>query len=48
NEIEEKNENNNLVVYGPITESTGSGTGEQGQRLELKKLSEAIKNKLGK
>ncbi|RFT16422.1 MAG: hypothetical protein OP8BY_1600 [Candidatus Saccharicenans subterraneus] len=48
NEIEEKNEDNNRVVYGPITESTGSGTGEQGQRLELKKLSEAIKNKLGK
>ncbi len=48
NEIEEKNEDNNRVVYGPITESTGSGTGAQEQRLDLKKLSEAIKNKLGK
>ncbi|MDI6697655.1 MAG: SBBP repeat-containing protein [Candidatus Saccharicenans sp.] len=48
NEIEEKNENNNLVVYGPITESTGNGTEGQEQKLELKKLSEAIKNKLGK
>ncbi len=48
NEIEEKNEDNNLVVYGPITESSGSGTGGQQQKLELKKLSEAIKNKPGK
>lgn len=48
NEIEEKNENNNLVVFGPITETTGNETGSQEQKLELKKLSEAIKNKLGK
>ncbi|MCX8159419.1 MAG: InlB B-repeat-containing protein, partial [Candidatus Saccharicenans sp.] len=48
NELEEKNENNNIVVFGPITESSGSGNGEQEQKLKLKKLSEAIKNKLGK
>lgn len=48
NEIEEKNEDNNRVVFGPITESAGSGTGSPEQRLELKKLSEAIRNKLGK
>ncbi|MGB9907077.1 MAG: InlB B-repeat-containing protein [Candidatus Saccharicenans sp.] len=48
NEIEEKDETNNRVVFGPITTSTENGSTGQEQRTGLKKLSEAIKGKIGK
>lgn len=48
NQVEEKDEDNNLVVYGPIGASNGNETRIQERKIELKKISEAIKNKIGK
>ncbi|MGQ9802085.1 MAG: DUF7948 domain-containing protein [Candidatus Saccharicenans sp.] len=48
NEIEEKDETNNRVVFGPITASTeNEGTGQE-QKTGVRKLAEAIKGKIGK
>ncbi|MBC7350002.1 MAG: SBBP repeat-containing protein [Candidatus Aminicenantes bacterium] len=48
NEIEEKDENNNRVVFGPITATSENGSTGQEQRTGVRKLSEAIKGKIGK
>lgn len=48
NSIEEKDESNNTVVFGPITSSNQGGGSQESQKLELRKLSDGIKNKTGK
>ncbi|MGB4705212.1 MAG: SBBP repeat-containing protein [Candidatus Saccharicenans sp.] len=48
NQVEEKNEDNNVIVFGPIGQSSGSDTGSGEQKVQVKRLAENIKNKLGK
>lgn len=48
NEIEEKDETNNRVVFGPINATSENGDAGQEQKTGVKKLAEAIKNKIGK
>lgn len=48
NEIEEKDETNNRIVFGPINAISENGDTSREQKTGVKKLAEAIKNKIGK